>query len=228
MCTRIRPVSAFSDPTFRTVPASARLLSALLAVTPCAALAACGQNDSAARLGTVTPKGRVFTQDDFSITVPLRFTADTASIGGTRSRAEHAGLRESQVETIVTLNERAIQSGILRIVLFDGTSSNYERADLICVYSFPSGYFARSDQVIADQRLAIWLDEEPLKWERVVVNDRKVDRLRIRSPKFGTESVRYYLDNGETAHVVCFQTAPERAEKFFAETEEIMKRFVPR
>lgn len=216
----------------RAVQATTKLLTALLlrtlVLTPFLVIAACGRDNSAARLGTVTPEGRVFTQDDFSITVPLRFTAYEVSLGMVQWEAEQAGLRKAQTDLMVTSHKLAIESGNLRLALFDGTSSDPESADQIFVYMAPSAHFKRTDMVITDQRIAVWLDAEPVKWERIIVNDREVDRLHTRVPKYRIESACYYLDAGEWTYLVLFETAPERVDKFFAESAEIMKRFVPK
>lgn len=148
-----------------------------------------------------------------------------ASSGATRSQAERAGLRKAQVDALVTMSEFASKSGMLRFALFDGTGNDYERADKIAVCSVPSGLFSRTDMAIADQRLQLWLDMEPVKWERIVVNGREVDRLHARAPRFGTETLCYYLDAGATTYVVQFGTKPERVEKLLAESEEVMRRF---
>jgi len=210
----LRRASAFA-------PSSAlsAALSAVLAFT------SCGERAPPPHVGKVTPAGRVFEKEDFRVTVPLRFTGFTPSAGADQIHAEQAGLREARAEVLVALHEIAIESGMLRIALFDGTSNDYERADQIVVHSVPSGQFTRADQVIADQRTAVWLDAEPVKWERLVVSGREVDRLHTRMPKLGTESVCYYLDGGETTYMVVFATTPERADKIFAESETIMKSF---
>lgn len=187
--------------------------------------AGCGSGTPPAHVGKVTPQGRVFEADDFSITVPLRFMATGVSAGATRYQAEQAGLRKAQTDAVVTMSEVAVKSGLLRFYLFDGTSSDYERADQIVVCSFPSGQFSRTDMAIADQRLQLWLDMEPVKWERIVVNGREVDRLHARAPRFGIETYCYYLDAGATTYFVQFGTKPERVEKLLAESEEVMRRF---
>jgi hypothetical protein len=130
----------------------------------------------------------------------------------------------------VALHEIAIESGMLRIALFDGTSNDYERADQILIYAVPSGSFSKTDRVLEAQRVLVWLGAEPLDWERLVVKDREVDRLHSRLTKFGVESMCYFsmcyfLDTSETTYAVEFLTKPERTEKFFAEAEEIMKSF---
>lgn len=204
---------------------SAAVVAAAVAATATLVLPACGERTPPPHVGKVTPAGRVFEKEDFGITVPLRFTGFTPSAGTDRVRAEQAGLRKAQTEVFMALREIAIESGMLQIALFDGTSNDYERADQIVVYSVPSGQFTRADQVIADQRTAVWLDAEPVKWERLVVSGREVDRLHTRMPKFGMESVCYYLDGGETTYMVVFATTPERADKIFAESETIMKSF---
>ena len=53
-----------------------------------------------------------------------------------------------------------------------------------------------------------------------------LDRLRLKWPKFGTESACYSLDAGDSTSMIVFETTPERAGRFFAESEEIMKGFV--
>ncbi|MEY3142042.1 MAG: hypothetical protein RLY21_535 [Planctomycetota bacterium] len=206
-----------------------RLVLAL--ALPLAGVVGCGSgstDDSLQRLGSVTPQGRVFEQDDFSITVPLRFTGDQVSLSLVQWEAEQAGLRKAQTDLMVTSTEHAIESGALRLTLFDGTSTDPERVDQIFVFVVPSGLFTRTDMVIADQRAAVWLDAEPVKWERFIVNDREIDRLHTRAPKYGAECACYYLDAGALTYMVLFQTAPERVDKFFAESAEIMKRFVPK
>jgi hypothetical protein len=53
-----------------------------------------------------------------------------------------------------------------------------------------------------------------------------LDRLRLKWPKFGTESACYSLDAGDSTSMIVFETTPERAGRFIAESEEIMKGFV--
>ena len=60
------------------------------------------------------------------------------------------------------------------------------------------------------------------------MNNREIDRLHTRVPKHGAECACYYLDAGALTYMVLFQTAPERVDKFFAESAEIMKRLVPK
>jgi hypothetical protein len=205
-----------------------RATAALLLAASLFAHAGCGSGTPPAHVGKVTPQGRLFEADDFSITVPLRFMATGASASATRYEAEQAGLRKAQADAVVAMSEFAIESGLLRFNLFDGTSTDVARADQIIVCSLPSGLFSRTDRAIADQRLQMWLDMEPVKWERIVVNGREVDRLHARAPKYGTESFNYYLDAGATTYVVQFETKPERVEKILVESEEIMRRFTVR
>lgn len=61
-----------------------------------------------------------------------------------------------------------------------------------------------------------------MSWERVAVNNRMLDPLRLKWPKSGTESACYYLDAGDSTYMITFETTPERAGRFFAESEEIM------
>lgn len=198
---------------------------AAAATTAALVLAGCGERTPLPHVGKVTPAGRVFEREDFSITVPLRFMGASSSLGASRALAEQSGLRKVQVEAAVSMQEVASTSGVLRIGLFDGTSNDYERADQILVYAVPSGSFSKTDRVLEAQRVLVWLGAEPLNWERLVVKDREVDRLHSRLTKFGVESMCYFLDTSETTYAVEFLTKPERTEKFFAEAEEIMKSF---
>ena len=58
------------------------------------------------------------------------------------------------------------------------------------------------------------------------MNNRMLDRLRLKWPKFGTESACYSLDAGDSTSMSVFETTPERAGRFIAESAEIMKGFV--
>lgn len=58
------------------------------------------------------------------------------------------------------------------------------------------------------------------------MNNRMLDRLRLKWPKFGTESACYSLDAGDSTYMIVFETTPERAGRFFVESEEIMTGFV--
>ena len=85
---------------------------------------------------------------------------------------------------------------------------------------------AQSDRAASPrQRAAVRLDVEPVKRERLDVNDREVHRLRIRWSRHGVEHACHDLDPGETIYLVRSMTKPDRTEGFFEESVEIMKRF---
>ena len=200
------------------------LMLAGLAVAGCGSSSADG---SLQRLGKVTPQGRVFEDDiGFSLMVPYRFTAAWGSVALAEWHAERAGLREAQVKAIGAAQETLSKKGAYRLCLVDGTSSDGVHPDTITVIRLPRAQLSQEQAVVADERAAAWLDAEPLSWERVAVNNRMLDRLRLKWPKFGTESACYYLDAGDSTYMIVFETTPERAGRFIAESEEIMKGFV--
>ena len=83
-----------------------RATAALLLAASLFAHAGCGSGTPPAHVGKVTPQGRLFEADDFSITVPLRFMATGASASATRYEAEQAGLRKAQADAPWPFYER--------------------------------------------------------------------------------------------------------------------------